>query len=248
MPFITACDPSPDATVAVVEALSEAGADIIELGVAYSDPLADGPVIQDSYSRVLGAGLRVNDFLETVRAIRRKSEIPICGMVSFSIVARRGQWQFVQDAAGAGVDALIVPDLPPEEAAELREAAGAADLGTVFLAAPTTGKKRLREIAEASSPFIYYVSVVGVTGARESLPAELSEGVKSLQALTKKPVVVGFGVSNPQTAARVAAVADGVIVGSAIVRVIAGNADKSPDEIATAVKEFAAPIAAAVKG
>lgn len=248
MPFITACDPSGDATVAVVGALEEAGADIIELGVAYSDPLADGPVIQDAYSRVLGAGLGVDDFFETVRAIRQKSEIPLCAMVTYSIVSRRGPLQFARSAADAGVDALIVPDLPPEEADILRAAAGEAGLGTIFLAAPTTTPRRLKRIVEASSPFIYYVSVVGITGARESLPANLSDGVKALKALTEKPVVVGFGVSNAQVAARVAEVADGVIVGSAIVRVIGENASKPPEEIAAAAADFARPIAEAVRG
>lgn len=247
MPFVTACDPSGEATVEIVCALSAAGADMVELGVAYSDPIADGEVIQESYNRVLSAGTRVEDFFETVENIRRRCSIPIAGMVSYSIVWRRGILEFVERAAAAGVDALIVPDLPPEEAGELLDVARKNGLGIVFLATPNTPEHRLRSIVEASNPFIYYVSVVGITGARNELPVELADGVKAVKALTDKPVVVGFGVSNPETAAEVAEVADGVIVGSAIVRVIAAEAEHDPAQIARAVADFARPIADAVR-
>ncbi|MCD6404735.1 MAG: tryptophan synthase subunit alpha [Planctomycetes bacterium] len=247
MPFITACDPSVETTVEIVVALEAAGADIVELGVAYSDPLADGPVIQDSYHRVLSAGGTVADFFRTVREIRKRSQIPIAAMVTYTIVWKVSPEEFVEKASQAGVDALIVPDLPPEEAQRLVEAAGEKGLGVIFLAAPTTTPERIKKIVAVSAPFIYYVSVVGTTGARDALPRELAGGVAAAKALTDKPVVVGFGVSSPETAAAVAKIADGVIVGSAIVRVITENASKSPKEIAAAVADFARPIAEAVK-
>jgi tryptophan synthase alpha chain len=247
MPFITCCDPSGEATVEIVTALEGAGADIIELGAAYSDPLADGPVIQDSYNRVLASGCRLTDYFATVRKIREVSQIPIAAMVSYSIVSKRGNEPFVRDAAEAGVDALIVPDLPPEESGDLVDCAREAGLGVVFLAAPTTPDDRLEKIAAAAEPFIYYVSVVGTTGARDRLPEDLSEGVKALKATTEKPVVVGFGVSNAATAAEVARIADGVIVGSALVAVIAENRGEPPAAIGEAVGKFAGPLAEAVK-
>lgn len=247
MPFITGCDPSPAATVEIVTALERVGADVIELGAAYSDPLADGPVIQDSYNRVLASGSRMADYFRTVRDIRKRSDIPIAGMVSYSIVCRRGVGGFAAEAADAGVDALIVPDLPPEDAGELSAEAEHAGIGLVFLAAPTTPAARLAKIAAASGPFIYYVSVVGTTGARDKLPNDLADGVASLKAETEKPVVVGFGVSNPETAAAVARIADGVIVGSAIVKVISENTGLSEVEVAQAAARFAQPLARAVK-
>lgn len=247
MPFITACDPSRQATVEIVAALAQAGADVVELGIAYSDPVADGPIIQDSYNRVLSSGLGVDDFFAAVRGIRKRTDIPLAGMVSYSIIYKRGVEDFVRQAAGSGVDALIVPDLPPEEAADLVKAADASGLGIVFLAAPTTPPDRLAKIVAASSPFIYYVSLVGTTGAREALPDELAAGVAAAKRLSVKPVVVGFGVSRPEQAASVAKVADGVIVGSAIVRVISENAARPPAEIAAAAADFARPIAEAVK-
>ena len=247
MPFVTACDPSPEATVEIVLALEKAGADAVELGVAYSDPLADGPVIQDSYARVLGAGRKVADVLDVVRGIRRKSQIPIAAMVSYSIVWKKGLCEFASAAAEAGVDCLIVPDLPPEEGKGLIDAAACSGLGVVFLVTPTTQAARREMIVKASSPFVYYVSVVGITGAREALPAELADGVAEVKKMTDKPVVVGFGVSRPEQAARVAKIADGVIVGSAIVKVVSANRGKPTAEVARAVGEFARQLAEAVK-
>ena len=248
MPFVTACDPTPEATVEVVLALEACGADMVELGFAYSDPIADGPTIQDSYSRVLEAGYTVEDALWAVREIRKQSQIPIAAMVSYSIVWKKGPKEFAKAAAEAGVDALIVPDLPPEEAEVALGGAEEGGLGVVFLVTPNTPAARLARITAVSKPFIYYVSVVGTTGAREALPAELSAGVGKAKALTGKPVVVGFGVSRPEQARSVAKIADGVIVGSAIVRVINEHAGEGASAIAEAVREFAAPLAAAVKG
>lgn len=247
MPFVTACDPTPEATVAVVAALEAAGADMVELGIAYSDPLADGPVIQDSYARVLDAGRTVEDVLKVVREIRAHSQIPLAGMVSYSIAWKKGLKAFSDAAADAGLDCLIVPDLPPEEARDLIDDAAEDELGIVFLVTPTTQSQRMKLIVEASSPFIYYVSVVGITGAREALPMDLADGVRAVKALTLKPVVVGFGVSSVETATRAAKAADGVIMGSAIVKVVSDNRGRSVADIAKAVGDFAAPIAKAVK-
>jgi tryptophan synthase alpha chain len=247
MPFVTACDPSPEASAEIVLALEKAGADIVELGFAYTDPIADGPVIQDSYAKVLGAGRTVADALGVVREIRRRSSIPLAGMVSYSIVWKKGPAEFTRAAAEAGLDALIVPDLPPEEAGDLLPAAEAAGVPVVFLVTPNTRGDRLAAIVEASRPFIYYVSVVGTTGARQALPAELAEGVKAVKSMTGKPVVVGFGVSTPAQAAAVSRIADGVIVGSAIVEVIAAKRGASVESLSKAVRDFASPIAKAVK-
>lgn len=247
MPFVTACDPTPEATVEIVLALEKAGSDVVELGIAYSDPIADGPVIQDSYARVIGSGRRVKDALAAVAAIRLRSEIPIAAMVSYSIAWKIGPSRFAKDASDAGVDALIIPDLPPEEAGEMLAAAGKAGLGVVFLVTPVTEQTRLKTIVEASRPFIYYVSIVGTTGARAALPPELADGVRAVKKTTTKPVVVGFGVSGPEQAAAVAGFADGVIVGSAFVKVISEHRGEPARDVARAAAAFARPIVAAVK-
>lgn len=248
MPFVTACDPTPEACVKIVLALEKAGADMVELGFAYSDPLADGPVIQDSYARVLGRKTSVGDDIAAIREIRKRSAIPIAAMVSYSIVWKRGPAEFMRELADAGADALIAPDLPVEEAGELLAAGRAAGLGVVFLVTPTTPPERARGIIEASSPFVYYVSVVGITGARAALPPELAAGVKLAKSMTDKPVVVGFGVSTPEQAAEVAKSADGVIVGSAIVKVVSRHHAKPVQELTGEVAAFARPIAEAMRG
>ena len=247
MPFVTACDPTPEASIAVASALEKAGADVIELGLAYSDPIADGPVIQDSYSRVLANGFTVADALEVVREIRKLSQVPLAAMVSYSIVWKKGPAQFAAAAARAGIDALIIPDLPPEDASDAIAAAEGNGIGVVFLVTPNTSDKRLGAIVAASRPFIYYVSVVGTTGARVALPPELSAGVARVKAMTDKPVVVGFGVSTPEQARAVSRLADGVIVGSAIVSVVGRCSHGAPDDMAKAAADFALPLARAVK-
>ena len=246
MPFVTACDPSPAAAAEIVLALEKAGADAVELGFAYSDPIADGPVIQNSYASVLRAGFTVEDAFDVARTVRSRSQIPLAGMVSYSIAWKRSPAEFARDAASSGIDALIIPDLPPEESDEMRRAAGSAGLGLVFLVTPTTRPERVKVIAEASRPFIYYVSVVGTTGARSQLPPELASGVARVKSLTSTPVVVGFGVSNPEQASAVARIADGVIVGSAIVEVVTANRNSPQKSLLDAVSAYSAPLAAAV--
>jgi tryptophan synthase alpha chain len=224
IPFLTAGDPDPQTTVALVEACARAGASIVELGFPYSDPVADGPTIQNSYSRTLSRGLRLDDVFDLVRLSRTRTDVPLAGMVSYSLVFRRGLTRFVGEAAQSGLDGLIVPDLPVEEAEPLAKACREADLAAVSLVAPTTTPQRRQRIAEQATGFIYCVSVVGTTGAREGLPEGLIASLADLRRLTDKPLAVGFGISRPEQAAALAPHADGVIVGSAIVRLIAESA------------------------
>jgi tryptophan synthase alpha chain len=218
IPYVMAGDPSLERTAEVVRTLEECGADIIELGVPWSDPVADGPVIQRAAERALAAGVNLRNVIALVARLRQSTRIPIVLMTYYNPVFKYGEENFCRDAAAAGVDGIIVPDLPPEEAATLRRLARAARIDTVFLAAPTSTPERRRLIARASRGFIYYVSITGITGARLALGPEQRSGIEELRAAGGKPVALGFGVSTPEEAAAVAAFADGVIVGSAIVR------------------------------
>lgn len=237
IPFLTAGDPDPETTVALVEACARAGAAVVELGFPYSDPIADGPTIQNSYTRTLTHGLHLDQIFEMVRTARARTPVPLVGMVSYSLVHRRGVGRFVAESAGSGLDGLIVPDLPVEESGPLAEACAQAHLATVFLVAPTTTPERRRLIAQAATGFIYCVSVVGTTGARDSLPPELVTYLDELRRLTDKPLAVGFGVSRPEQAAGLAPHADGVIVGSAIVRIIEEHLQE-PAEAVAQVERF----------
>lgn len=218
--FITAGDPDLSKTEDLVIALEKAGADIVELGVPFSDPLADGPTIQDASYRSLQRGTTLRKILAAVKRIRQHSDIPIALMTYYNPVFHFGEAAFVRQAKAAGVDGVIIPDLPLEEAGDLRCAAVKAGLATVFFAAPTTTPDRLGPVVRAATGFIYYVSVAGVTGALRAVPAEIAVKVHRIKALTDKPVCVGFGVSTPAQARAIARVADGVIVGSAIVKEI----------------------------
>ena len=247
MPFLTAGDPDYETTRAIILELEKRGADLIELGIPYSDPVADGPIIQASFARALSGGATVQQAFAMLRALRKKSQIPVLTMVSYSIVHRLGSARFVADASAAGADGAIIPDLPVDEAAEVIESARAKDFCTVFLAAPTTTPERRRLIARHSTGFIYYISVAGVTGARDRLPEDLPKHLAELKALTSTPIAVGFGVSTPAQARAVAQIADGVIVGSAIVRVIAEHSARARRTLVTKVGAFAAELAAGVK-
>ena len=247
MPFVTAGDPDFDATRALILELEKGGADLIELGIPFSDPIADGPTIQASFTRALAAGARVGDAFAMLRALREESSIPVLTMVSYSIVARVGAEVFMQQAAEAGADGAIIPDLPVEEAWEVIDVARALDLCTVFLAAPTTTPERREQVAQASTGFIYYISVAGTTGVRDHLPENLPQHVEELRGITDTPIAVGFGVSTPEQAAAVARIADGVIVGSAIVRRIAEHAEGERSVLLEHVGRFAATLADAVR-
>ena len=215
--FITAGDPTLAATEKLVFQLEKAGADIIELGIPFSDPLADGPVIQASHLRALKKNVSLANVLKLVRKVRKKTSIPICFMLSYNLVLRHGTEKFYREAAAAGVDGVIIPDLPPEEAPVSSQLSA---VNTVFLVAPTSTDERIKLAAENSSGFIYLISVAGITGKRQKVAEDLKPLVSRIRNFSQLPVAVGFGISKPSQAAEVAKIADGVIVGSAIVDLI----------------------------
>jgi tryptophan synthase alpha chain len=249
MPFIAAGDPSLDATAAILRTLEDRGAaDLIELGVPFSDPVADGPVIQDSYQRAIAAGVTPQKILDMVGKLRAGGlTIPICLMVSYSLVFRPGLAEFAGRAAAAGIDGLIVPDLPVDESEPLAAALAARGIAQILLIAPTTPPERRAKIVTHATGFIYCMSVTGITGERTALPADLADYVRGVKKSAKVPVCVGFGISRPEHVAAVSAVADGVIVGSAVVRRIADHAKESPERIAAAVADLCAELAAPLR-
>lgn len=216
--FLTAGDPSLERTVEVAAGLGAAGADVLELGVPFSDPVADGPVIQRSSERALRRGTSLTDVLAAVRRIRERSALPIVLFSYFNPLLQRGLLRLAGEARQAGVDGVLVTDLPPEEAGEWLEAARGAALDTVFMAAPTSPEARLRRVAEASRGFVYAVSRTGVTGVRPDISEDASPLLGRLKALTETPVALGFGISTPEQVRAAGALADGVVVGSALVR------------------------------
>jgi tryptophan synthase alpha chain len=216
--YLCAGDPDLQATERLVPALAEAGADVIELGVPFSDPLADGPTIQRAAERALRSGTTLPGILDLVGRLRGKGcEVPLALMGYMNPIVRMGVEPFVARSAEVGVDGFIVPDLPLEEADPLADAAAAKGLSLVLLAAPTTPPDRLRKIGERTRGFLYFVSITGVTGARAALPAELPARLDAVRAASKAPVAVGFGISAPEQAAALAEHADAVVVGSALV-------------------------------
>lgn len=245
--YITAGDPDLTATKKIVLALERAGVDIIELGIPFSDPLADGVTIQAASQRALKKKVTLRKIFTIARDLRKDTDIPIAFMTYYNPVLKYGIGSFIKDCASVGVDGVIIPDLPYDEAKDIIILARKSGVSTIFLAAPTSTRERLRRITDNSTGFIYYVSLTGVTGARKSLPAEVSSNVRRIKSLTKKPVAVGFGVSNPQQARRIAKVADGVIVGSAIVRIIAAN-QKNNKALISKVSSFSRALARAIHG
>ncbi|MEZ6040147.1 MAG: tryptophan synthase subunit alpha [Planctomycetaceae bacterium] len=245
MPFATAGDPDLTTTREVLLALRDAEVDMIELGFPYSDPIADGPVIQASYTRALENGVTVNGIFEMMDTLRDQSMPPILAMVSYAIIFRYGVNAFAKRAAEAGFSGLIIPDLPAEEAREMDELAASYDLDTVQLVAPTTAPERVAEILAASRGFVYRISVAGTTGVRNELPAELSVQLQQLRKQTTLPLAVGFGIASPDQVPSLQGVADGVIVGSAVVRKAAEAANAK--DAAVAVKAFAEDMVRAVQ-
>jgi len=221
--FITAGDPDLKTTEELVVALEGAGVDIIELGIPFSDPLADGPTIQASYHRALKKGTTSKKILETVKRIRRQTSIPIVLMTSYNPILRFGEEKFVKACVDAGVDGLIIPDLPPEEAKSLCRAANRYGIATIFFVAPTSIDERIKANTKASSGFIYYVSLTGITGTQQAVAPSVIKKINHIKRFTKKPVCAGFGISTPQQVKDIGRVADGVIVGSAIVKAIEQN-------------------------
>ena len=247
-PFVTAGDPDMGTTLAVLEALDRAGASLCELGVPYSDPIADGPVIQSSYTRALAAGFTLERLFSLAREATGRMRMPLLAMASYSLIYRRGIDRFVADAAGAGLSGFVVPDLPIEESDQLDAACRQAGLALVRLVTPTTPPDRAEAIARKSTGFLYCVSVAGVTGTRTELPPGLIERVKWLRTQTDVPILVGFGISTPEQARAVAQVADGVIVGSAVVRHLAESASQPRDAFLRGLEGYVGDLAAAVSG
>jgi tryptophan synthase alpha chain len=218
IPYIMAGDTDLDRTFDNVMLLEECGADIIELGVPFSDPLADGPTIQRAAERALKAGVSLRKIIPFVEKLRRTTHIPIVLMTYYNPVFKYGEARFVKDAVSAGVDGVIIPDLPPEEGDNIIGLSRKAGLDTIFLAAPTSTKERMKKIASACSGFMYYVSITGITGASLALDKTFKKHIGGAKKISDKPVAVGFGVSKPEDASMLAQIADGVIVGSAIVK------------------------------
>jgi tryptophan synthase alpha chain len=245
VPFVTAGDPSAEATVPVLHALVAAGADVIELGMPFSDPMADGPVIQKSSERALARGVGTDAVLAMVRAFReRDADTPLVLMGYLNPVEIRGSERFANAAAAAGVDGLLLVDLPPEEAAESRAAFNAEGLALVPLASPTTVPDRLAMLCAQAQGYLYYVSYAGVTGADRLDTAAAGARLAAIRAATTVPVLAGFGIRDPASARAMAQDADGVVVGSALVAALAEACD--PADAAARATAFLAPLRAAL--
>jgi len=228
IPYLMAGDPDLATTKALILEMEKAGADIIEIGAPFSDPLADGPTIQKAALRSLKNHTSIADVLGLVADVRKESTIPLILMTYYNLIFKYGEERFAADAVAAGLDGLILPDLPPEEAETLMSLAKKAGLDTIFLLAPTSTDDRIKLVAKVSQGFVYYVSLAGVTGTRTGLQQSIAESIQKIKTITNKPVAVGFGISTPEHAAQVAHWgADGVIVGSALVAVIEKNIGNS---------------------
>ncbi len=232
--YVTAGDPSLAVTEKLVYAFEKAGADIIELGVPFSDPLADGLIIQASHQRALKKKVALSKILALVKKARKKSQIPIALMASDNLILQYGE-KFEEDAIAAGVDGVIIPDLPPEE----NQGASSKGQGIdrIYLVAPTSTDERIKMICDASSGFVYLVSIAGVTGLRKNLSADISSFVERVRKYTNKPLCVGFGISNPKQAREAAQFADGIIVGSAIVDILHKKGSKAAVEFVSALRK-----------
>jgi len=241
--FVTGGDPTPDASAAILDALVDGGADVIELGMPFTDPMADGPAIQLANLRSLGAGTKTADIFAIAAAFRaRHPEVPLVLMGYANPMITRGSAWFAGECVKAGVDGVICVDIPPEEDAELGPALRGAGVSLIRLATPTTDAARLPAVLEGSSGFLYYVSVAGITGLQQAAQASIEEAVARLKASATIPVAVGFGVRTPEQAAAIAKVADGVVVGSALVDLVA----KHGANAAGPVRELTAALSQAV--
>lgn len=237
--YITCGDPDSEATIRIVEALERAGADAVELGIPFSDPIADGPVIQAAAQRALAKGTNVSDVFAIARAVRDKSEIPLIAFSYVNPILRYSAERFAADAELAGIDSMLLTDLPPEAAAEVRSAIRAHRIGGVFLLAPTSTDARIAVVNRVSDDFIYYVSTTGVTGARKDLDPALLTRLAEVREKVKKPLAVGFGISEHAHFLALSGRCDAIVVGSAIVRAIGeGDADGAPDRAAAVVRRI----------
>lgn len=242
--YITTGDPDLETTRRCVLAMADSGADVIELGIPFSDPLADGPVIQQAVQRALAGGFKMRQAFDLAAAVRRETQVPLVFMTYFNPVLQYGLERFSGNAAESGVDGLIIPDMPVEESGPMVGACQKAGLHLIPLVAPTTTDRRLRRIAAAAAGFIYCVSLTGVTGERERLSERLFGLIERLRPLTSLPLAAGFGISTPEQARDAAKMADGVIVGSAFVRLIgrAGNAEEAAESVGALTRLLRAAI------
>lgn len=229
IPYITCGDPSLEWTERLILSLASIGVDIIELGIPFSDPIADGPIIQEASNRALKQAVSLKKAISLVKKIRKQCSIPIVFLSYYNPIYRYGLSNFADDARDCGIDGLIVPDLPPEEGKELKTLLSKRGLSMIYLVAPTSTKERIKMINKETSGFIYYISLLGVTGIRAELSKSLKDEIQGIKRLCSKPICVGFGISEPSHAKEVAKVVDGIIIGSKIVSLIAKNPD-SPDK------------------
>ncbi|MFZ3236805.1 MAG: tryptophan synthase subunit alpha [Stellaceae bacterium] len=247
--YLTAGDPDPDTSARLFSGLARAGADLIEMGMPFSDPMADGPAVQDAGQRALKAGMTLRGTLAMVRALRRDDDAtPIVLMGYYNPIYRYGAEAFAGDAAAAGVDGVIVVDLPPEEDSELTGPARAAGLDVIRLATPTSDDRRLPVVVDRADGFLYYVAIAGITGTHSADAAEVADAVARVRRFTRLPVAVGFGIKTPEQAAAVARAADAAVVGSALVQRVAANLDPDGRAEPGLVDAVLADIAALAQG
>jgi tryptophan synthase alpha chain len=249
IPFITAGDPSLVTTAGLVKELARRGAALIEIGFPYSDPIADGSVIQASYTRALNKGLRLDDIFASIKKTTLANDaggVPLVAMVSYSLVHHRGPAQFIAQARDAGFAGAIVPDLPVEEAVELAKACAHADFKLIQLVTPTTPRERAQRIVQLATGFVYCVSVVGITGERAQMPPQLLDQLRWLRSQTNLPMCVGFGISKPEHVQQLREVADGIIVGSALVRHLGEIGAKSEEVVIREIGQQATLLADAL--
>lgn len=236
IPFITAGDPTLGQTEKLIFELERNGADIIELGIPFSDPLADGPVIQQSYLRALRNGVSIGQVLDLVKRVRRKCDVPLLFMASYNLIFQYGEARFVRDAERVGLDGVIVPDLPLEESKPLWEILRGSPVDLIFLLAPTSDPERVKAVSLLAGGFVYYISLTGITGERKALAEDLQKGVDELRSVIQVPIAIGFGISGPSQVREAARFADGIVVGSALVRLI--SSVRNPNRAVKRAGEF----------
>ena len=242
IPFITAGDPDLATTRALALTIARRGADLLELGIPFSDPLADGPTIQAASNRAVKNGVHLADVLKLAGELRRETDLPLILMGYYNPILQYGLERTASEAAANGVDGFIIPDLPPEEAGRWRAAALKAKLAAIFLAAPTSGAARIKALGRLTKGFLYYVSVTGITGARRELPPDLVAALTEVRSLVKCPLAVGFGISTPEQVAALAPYVDGVVVGSAIVSRVAQVEEKGMNKLLLEIGDFIAAL------
>ncbi len=243
--YVTAGDPSLEETVEIMTTVAEAGADIVELGIPYSDPLADGPTIQAASQRALEAGTTIQGVFDCATQIRQRISIPLVIMTCYNPILQFGPEAFAVEASNIGVDGVVASDLPPSEADEWCAVAAEHNIAAIFLVAPTTPQQRVARAVECTTGFVYAVARPGVTGARDQLPEDLKGSVARIRQVTDLPIAVGFGISTPQQVAAVCEIADGAIVGSAVINIIAEASDH--EARLPQVSQFVSGLAAATR-